>query len=232
MNRCYQFLVCLAMLCVICCAAGESDTAKLTETQGSPNPGENVEMLEAQLKKSTNSVEKAHLEEALGRLYSYRTGLVDPAKALVHLTAALQYELPERTYSELLLPRGNCHEFLGKKTDALRDYLRGLLACSYHELSGGWPEYRQPHYRTVASPPDPEWHERVRDSRVDRDAVDTQRFILMQRYFFVDAVKRLMDLHQADEKTVREVLAELSTDSSRFGIILRWINSENPRPNQ
>jgi len=156
---------------------------------------------------------------------------VDYPKALVHLTAALQYELPEQTYIELLMLRGNCEEFLGNKAGALSDYLRGLLACSYHELSGGWPEYRQPHYRTVASPPDPEWHERGRDSRVDRNAIDTQRFILMQRYFFVDAVKRLMNLHQADQKTIREVLAELSTDSSRFGIILRWINSENSRPN-
>ena len=137
MNRCYQYLVFLGILCVSCCGAGEADTAKMTETQGSPNPGENLEMLEAQLKNSTNSVEKAQLEEALGQLYSYRTGLVDYPKALVHLTVALRYELPEQTYIELLMLRGNCEEFLGNKAGALRDYLRGLLACSYHELSGG-----------------------------------------------------------------------------------------------
>ena len=202
----------------------------MTGAQKSPNPGENVEMLEAQLKQATNLVEKAGLEETLGRLYSYRTGLVDYPKALVHLTAALQYDLPEPTYVELLMLRGNNAELLGKRDGALRDYLRGLLACSYHELSGGWPEYRQPHYRTDVVPPDPEWHERVRDSRVDRSAIDTQRSILMQRYYFVEAVKRLLNAHQADQKAIREALEELSTDSSRFSIVLRWINSENPAP--
>ena len=39
MNRCHQLLVFLGMLCVTCCGAGEAATAKLTEAQGSPNPG-------------------------------------------------------------------------------------------------------------------------------------------------------------------------------------------------
>jgi len=88
----------------------DSSAQKPTIVTQTFNPVENPELLEALLKKSTNAVEKAQLEETLGRLYSYRTGLVDYPKALVHLTAALQNELPERNYLELLLLRGNCQE--------------------------------------------------------------------------------------------------------------------------
>jgi hypothetical protein len=141
MQRGYHFLTVLAILFVIGCVHQDAVPARRTESSGAPNTGENPELLEAQLKRSTNAVERAQLEEGLGRLYSYRTGLVDYPKAVVHLTAALQNELPEHAYLELLMLRGNCQELLGKKGGALRDYLRGLLACSYHDLSGGWPEF-------------------------------------------------------------------------------------------
>src|ERR1039458_8193085 len=231
MQRGYHFLTVLAIIFVSGCVHQEAVPAKRTGSSGASNTGEETELLEAQLKKSTNAVEKAQLEEGLGRLYSYRTGLVDYPKAVVHLTAALQNELSEHTYLELLMLRGNCEEVLGKNGGALRDYLRGLLGCSYHDLSGGWPEYRSPHYRNSVAPPDPEWHERMSESRVDRNAIDTQRSILLQRYGFVDCVQRLLSSHLVDEETIRAVLAELSTDNSRCGIILHWLNSENKQPN-
>jgi len=58
-----------------------------------------------------------------------------------------------------------------------------------------------------------------------------QRFIFSQRYSLVNAMKRLMGSQPVDEKTIRAVLAEVSTDNSRYDIVLRWLDSDNPRPN-
>ena len=112
---------------------------KTWSTRGNPR-----EPLIALQRRYTNETEQAELEVSIGLTYNQRTGVVDPSKAVVHFTAALGYDLPERTYIQIVGWRGNSQEQLKKPKEALTDYLRGLLACSYYDLTGGWPEIQQP----------------------------------------------------------------------------------------
>jgi hypothetical protein len=189
-----------------------------------------VDPLLALLKKYTNEVEQAHLEVHIGRAYGQRTGVVNPAKAVVHFTAALRYELPERTYIQILMWRGNSQEQIQKTSEALRDYLRGLLACAYHDLSGGWPAIQSSKVPIYMNSPDPENGERVRDYTTYRKTIDFQQFLLMQRYYLIEAVKRVGQEVSRSEGQIVEILGTLSPDASRFGTITNWLKSENKRP--
>ena len=194
-----------------------------------------VEPLLVLLKKYTNEVEQADLEVYIGMVYGQRTGVVEPAKAVAHFTAALRYELPERTYIQVLMWRGNSQEQLKKTGEALRDYLRGLLACSYHDLSGGWPEIQSPKVPIFINSPDPENRERARDYSTYRKSLDFQQFLLMQRYYFVEAVKRVTNERPGSQAEITEALGKLSPDSvspdsARVGVVCGWLKSENKRP--
>jgi hypothetical protein len=182
------------------------------------------------LQEYTNEVEKAELEVSIGLAYNQRTGVVNPAKAVAHFTTALQYPLPEKTYIEILMWRGNSQEQVKQTPGALQDYLRGLLACSYHDLSGGWPEIKESKVPIYINSPDPQNSERVRDYNKYRDNIDFQRFLFMQRYYLIDAVKRVGKENPGRHDEIREMLGNLTPDSSRFGIVLEWLNLENKRP--
>lgn len=188
-----------------------------------------AEPLLALLAKATNTTEKAELEVSIGLVYGQRTGVLDPAKAAVHFTAALEYELPEKTQIEILMWRGNALEQLKKGTEALKDYLRGLLACSYHDLSGGWPEIQSPKVPIFTHSTDPENAERIRDYNAYRKAIDFQQFLLMQRYYLIEAVKRVTKDPLREPAVIMETLSTLSPDSSRLEIIRQWLKSENKR---
>ena len=84
------------------------------------------------------------MESSIGLIYNQLEGFIDYAKAVIHLSNALKYRVPEETYINILMWRGNSVELIKKYDEALKDYLRGLLACSYQDLSGGWPEIRLP----------------------------------------------------------------------------------------
>lgn len=78
--------------------------------------------------------------------------------------------------------------------------------------------------------PDPENSERVRDYNTYRKTIDFQRFLLMQRFFLIEAVKRVQpDLAKSKDQIV-DILATLSPDSSRFETITDWLKSENSQP--
>lgn len=96
--------------------------------QQSVDESKSAEPLLALLAKYTNATEMAELELSIGLLYGQRTDLVDPAKAVGHFTAALRYELPERTYIEILMWRGNSQEQLKQRTG-----LSGIIS------EGCWP---------------------------------------------------------------------------------------------
>jgi hypothetical protein len=204
--------------------------ADCESAQKKVDASKSAEPLLVLLQRYTNATEKAELELSIGLVYNQRTGVVDPGKAVTHFTAALQYEFPERTYIEILMWRGNSQEQLQHTKEALKDYLRGLLACSYHDLSGGWPEILPPKEPMYMNSPDPENTQRLRDHHQYRQAIDFQRFLLMQRYYLIDAVKRV--LKEPDNKDVQivEILGTLSPDASRFGTIVSWLKSENKRP--
>lgn len=197
----------------------------------SVDKSQSMDPLLALLGRYTNETEKAELEVSIGLAYNQRSGFVDPAKAVDHFTSALQYQLPEKTYMQILMWRGNSQEQMKKSNEALKDYLRGLLACSYYDLSGGWPaEILSPKETIYTNSPDPENSERVRDYNTYRKNIDFQRFLLMQRFFLIDAVKRVQpEVSKSDDQIVN-VLATLSPDASRFGTITDWLKSENLRP--
>ena len=62
------------------------DSAQKTVDQS-----KSAEPLLVLLEKYTSAMERAELELSIGLAYGQRTGVVDPAKAVAHFTAALQY---------------------------------------------------------------------------------------------------------------------------------------------
>jgi len=198
--------------------------------QKSVEQSKSMEPLLVLLERFTTETEKAELEVSIGLAYGQRTGFVDPAKAVVHFTAALQYQLPEKTFMQVLMWRGNAQEQINKQNEALKDYLRGLLACSYYDLSRGWPEIQSPKLPIYMNSPDPENSERIRDYNTYRKSIDFQRFLLMQRFFLIEAVKRVQPEVAKSGDQMAEILMTLSPDSSRFETITDWLKSENSQP--
>jgi hypothetical protein len=174
--------------------------------------------------------EQAELELSIGLLYNQRTGVVDPAKAVIHLGRALEFHLPEKTYIEICMWRGGSYEQLKQHPEALRDYLRGLLACSYHDLSGGWPEIASPNVPIFINSTDPENAQRARDYRIYRAAIDLKRFLLMQRYYLIDAIKRVQADGALDDNALAKAIHELTPDRSRYDLIVSFLKSENKQP--
>ena len=192
------------------------------------NQTKSAEPLIALQRRYTNATEQAELEVSIGLAYGQRTGVVNPSNAVTHSTMALRYDLPEKTYIQILLWRGNSQEQLKNTNEALTDYLRGLLACTYYDLTGGWPEILEPKVPIYINSPDPDNAQRVRDYNLYRRHVDFQRFLLMQRYYFIDAAKRVRQ--GKSDREIVELLGTLSPDSSRFGTITECLKSENRRP--
>lgn len=190
-----------------------------------------AEPLVALLTTYTNEIETAELDVSIGMLYNQRTGLVDPAKAIEHFTKALGHTLPDETYIEIILLRGNSREQLKQTTEAMQDYLRGLLACSYYDLSGEWPVIQSaPEGTYLSREPDPANDERLRDYHRYRKSVEFKQFLLMQRYYLIDAVKRVANNRPADGSNNAESLGKLTPDASRAAVISDWLQSENKRP--
>jgi hypothetical protein len=181
-------------------------------------------------KKYTKPEEQAELELSIGLVYSQRTGVVDPAKAIIHLSNALQFSLPEETQISIFSWRGGSQEQLQRYELALRDYLRGLLACSYYDLSGEWPEIKPSNLPIGISSDDPENGQRRRDYQMYRTATNLKRFLFMQRYSFIEAVRRVQKNGAIAEVQVRSILKELTPDESRYDIMVGLIKAENKRP--
>src|SRR5208283_2571435 len=144
-------------------------------------------------------------------------------------TAALGYDLPERTYIQIVGWRGNSQEQLKKPKEALTDYLRGLLACSYYDLTGGWPEIQQPKDQNLINSGDSE-NQRARDYILYMKQIDFRQFLLRSRYYLIDAVKRVRPQAAESDAEIVQMLQTLSPDSSRYGTITDWLKSENKCP--
>lgn len=193
------------------------------------NEKKSIEPILALQQLYTNELEQVSLEISIGVDYGQRTGVVNPTNAVVHFTTALNYDnLPEKTRLEILMWRGNSLEQTGKPDEALKDYLRGLLDCSYHDLADGWPEILQPKVAIYMNSPDPENPQRVRDYNYYRRHVDFQQFLLMQRYYFIDSAKRVRQ--GKSDLDILDILKPLSPDSRRNEKIVELIKSENKRP--
>jgi hypothetical protein len=192
------------------------------------NQTKSVEPVIALQKRYTNATEQASLEVSIGLDYSQRTGVVNPSNAVVHFTAALKNDIPEKTFIEILLWRGGSLVQLNNTNEALKDYLRGLLACTYYGLQCGWPEILPPKVPIYMNSPDPENPQRASDYNLYRKHVGFQRFLLMQRYYFIDSAKRVRQ--DKSDREIIEILQTISPDSSKLGTIIESLKSENKRP--
>ena len=193
------------------------------------NETKSAEPLLALLRRSSNPAEQASLEMSIGLDYNQRTGVVNPSNAVVHFTAALKYDaLPEKNLMEILLWRGGSLEQLAKPTEALKDYLRGLLECSYYDLAGGWPEILSPAVAIFMNSPDPENAQRAQDYNRYRRHVDFGQFLVQQRYYFIESAKRVRQ--GKSDQDILEILRTLSPDSVRNEKIVASLKSENKCP--
>jgi hypothetical protein len=77
---------------------------------------------------------------------------------------------------------------------------------------------------------DAEWRQSGRDYLRYREAIDLTRFLLQQRYYFVDAVRRVQADGAIDDKALKEALSELSPDNSRYDLVSGFLKSEHKRP--
>ena len=181
------------------------------------------------LKRYKQAEQVAELEVSLGLTYGQREGIIDPAKAVAHFSNALRYDLPERTRLEVLSWRGDSLEQLQNHDAALKDYLRGLLACSYHDLSGGSPETKRPSVSFDIRSDDPEDVQRERDYREYQQRIDLQRFLLQLRFYFLERVKRLRSRSNLGDEQLLAILEELSPDTSRYVCDHELLGTETKR---
>ena len=174
--------------------------------------------------------EQAQLAIALGLAYSQQDGFVDFPKAVEHFTRALALDLPERNLIDVLMWRGSSYEVMKMPAEAMKDYLRGLVACSYHDLSREWPEIRSPQTPIYMNSADPANMERVLDYRRYRDSTDSLRHILRMKYFFVESVRRVQHDFEIDERNVNELLDQFTPDTQSIETVKTILMHENVRP--
>lgn len=174
--------------------------------------------------------ERTELEVTLGMIYNQASGFVDPSKAVEHFTDALRRDLPEQTRSKILLLRGGSREQLKKLSEARDDYFRALLECSYRDFSGGWPQTAEPNVNFAVNSQVQENIDASLDYLRYRKSIADQEFLLQQRYYLIDAIRRVTKMNPLSEEKITEILKRLSPDSSRYEIIQKWLRSDNPRP--
>jgi hypothetical protein len=182
------------------------------------------------LKKYKRSEEIAELEISIGQQYGQCDGIIDYPKSVSHLSSALRYKLPENTYIQVLMWRGNAFEIQKKHNEALKDYLRGLVTCSHHDLSGVWPksEAFNVHFDRRSDKFDDV--EAERDFWMYERRIRLQQELRRQRYYFVDLINNLQDRFSIGDEPVLKILEGITPDVSRCASIMKTLNSENKRP--
>ena len=182
------------------------------------------------VQKYKRPLEQAELELTIGLAYNQRTGLIDPAKAVEHLSNAFRFDLPERTSVDILMWRGGSYEQLKQPRKALEDYLRGLVACSYYALSREWPEIEKPPQPIYINSSDPENEIRTRDYNAYRRKTDFIQHLLMRKYFFIDSIRRVQQASRMDQETILETLERLTPDAHVIETVENFLGEENNRP--
>ncbi len=69
-----------------------------------------------------------------------------------------------------------------------------------------------------------------RDYREYRQRSDLQRILLMQRFYFAEAVKRIRSRSSLGDEQLLAMLEELSPDTSRYALIMNWLKAPAERP--
>lgn len=188
--------------------------------------GQSIKPMADLLGKYTGTNERAELQYSLGLLYGQRTGVVDYPKSITHFTEALGFKLPHAKRIDAYMLRGNAYENDDQDQRALEDYLRGLLDCSEHDLSGPWPSDAPAPLAWNHHSKDPVEIQKGRDYIAQRDRNRRIQHLMRQKHYFIDAIKRVRA-----EKDLKTVLSRFASgEEERISKVLGWIEAENPRP--
>lgn len=207
----------------------------------STNP---IPQLETLYTKLNDPAEQAETELTIARIYGQRTHFVDYPKALEWYDKALvRPGLPPTALVKQFILRGNCHEILKQPEDALADYVRGLLVCLQFNLPKQWPVLDgkgklplpslnyQNEFNGQPSPAKVQANRQIysdymREGRMNRQEQD----LLMQKYFYVEAIKRVLEQEKWTEQNLREIAEKLTNRKDRLDELLRLAREPNPRP--
>jgi hypothetical protein len=199
-----------------------------------------IAKLEAMLSQFTRDEEQAEIQLSLGVIHGQRTGLVDPAKAVLHFTEALHYELPPTVRTRVFVWRGNAQEQQEHRRAALMDYIRGLLICTQFDLSHGWPadppRLSEDTREETAVDPSSSRGTEVRTGPASAEyllqsrLIRIEREMLMHRFYLVEAVKRVTTKEKLSGRDLDKEIAFIVSDSRRARQISGWCASENRRP--
>lgn len=207
----------------------------------STNP---IPQLKALYKTLTEPAEQAETELTIARISTDRTGFVDFARALEWYDKALvRSGLPATALAKQFILRGNCHEVLKQPEDAMADYVRGLLVCLQFNLPKQWPPLDGKGKLPLPSlndgfglngQPSPAklqtnrqiYSDFMREDRMNRQ----ERDLLMQKYFYVDAIKRVLGQEKWTEQNLRGIAEKLTNRQDRLDELLRLAHDPNPRP--
>lgn len=202
-----------------------------------------VAELEALYQKFNGPAEQAEIELTIARVLCQRTGLVDPAESIRWYDKALVRDLPPTALAKQFILRGNMHERLKHSEEALADYVRGLLICLQFNLPDTWPNRDG----TGKLQPPPinsgldfngerteaqrlEQRQQAADYRRESEMIRREQDLLQQRYYYVDAIKRVQQHEQRSEATLRAIAEKLTNRKDRVDEVLRRVREPNPRP--
>jgi tetratricopeptide (TPR) repeat protein len=211
--------------------------SELTAAGGTDKP---VPQLESLYQKFKQPVEQAEIELTIARILCQRTGFVDWPESLKWYDKALVRDLPSTTLAKQFILRGNVHEVLKNQEEALADYVRGLVICLEFNLPDTWPtedgdgKLKPPPINSGFDDRD-EAHrladrQRAADYRRERALVKQEQDLLMQRYYYVEAIKRILNNKKLDEAALRETCKNLTNRKDRVDEVLRRAKESNPRP--
>jgi hypothetical protein len=207
----------------------------------STNP---IPQLETLYKKLNEPAEQAETELTIARIYSQRTGFVNYARALEWYNKALvRLGLPLTALAKQFILRGNCHETLKQPEDALTDYARGLLVCLQFNLPKQWPSLDDKGKLPLPSLNDGfdfngqpssakvQANRQIYSDYMREDAMNRQEQNLsMLKYYYVDAIKRVLEQEKWTEQNLREIAEKLTNRKDRLDELLRLAREPNPRP--
>ena len=212
----------------------------LGELAAASGPDHPVSHLEALYQKFKQPAEQAEIELTIARVLCQRTGLVNWPESLKWYDKALVRDLPTTALAKQFILRGNVHEMLKHKEDALADYVRGLMICLEFNLPGKWPtedgegKLTPPPINSGFDDRDEAQRladrQRTADYRREHALIRQEQDLLMQRYYYVEAIKRVIKDNRIEDTALRDICEKLTNRKDRINEVLRLAKEPNTRP--
>ncbi len=201
--------------------------------------------LKALHQKYARPAEQAEIELTIARLFNQRTGYVDPVESIKWYDRALVRELPATALAKQFIHRGKNYQRLEDYEKALADYVRGMLACLQFNLPDSWPNRDAP--GKLKPPPigpgkrlpgeDEPTEEQLLARRQqnadywrDRNMTQREQDLLRVRYYYLDAIKRVMKKGRFREEDLRATAEKLTNRKDRIDELVRRVREPNPQP--